>query len=195
MAETPQPAAQLTLWKGALERVPAGKFLGLRGFLWVGRAGPCLPGPSVRWTYKQTAPDRTWPDSDEDTEGKHLTRCDAHSCWLPSSRGNPQGTLSSISDPGWVDGPVLSTGQRTTRAHGELRAHSSAGPSRHPNLRPLKATLTPSPTTPLPPPQAADAQSSPALLLTCTGTIASRPVSLVPPFHSLFFGQKPERAF
>lgn len=36
MAGTPQPAAQLTLEKGALERVPTGKFLGLRGFLWGG---------------------------------------------------------------------------------------------------------------------------------------------------------------
>lgn len=94
------------LWKGS----PLASSWGCEAFCGVGRAGPCFPGPSVRWTCKQTAPDRTRRDSDEDSEVKHLTRCDAHICWLPSSRGNPQGTLSSISDPGRVDGPVLSTG-------------------------------------------------------------------------------------
>ena len=39
-------------------------------------------------------------------------------------------------------GPSCPRGWRTTRSHRELRTHISSGSSRHPNLRPWKATLT-----------------------------------------------------
>ena len=86
-------------------------------------------------------------------------------------------------------------GQRTTCAHRELQAHISAGPSRHPNLRPLTATLTPSPTTPLAPTPGGRCPVQPSTAANLHWYTASRPVSLVPPVHNLFFGQKPERAF
>lgn len=55
---------------------------------------------------------------------KHLAHCDAHNCWLPSSRGKPRGTLSGLSDPGGANGPVLSTGvENYTFTQGALDSH------------------------------------------------------------------------